>query len=200
MPSCLKHPDQYWKPDQPGRPKGFCQKCNNENIELLRQSEKQKRKDEKVIRFKKYEVSKKSVTRKRLLAKLQSLVAANLKKRFKGTPLWICWISKRRESNTKTGLHYSMHCSHFYAKGSIWQLWNHPHNVFPSIYSENVLKPANVAEARPMMIKIYGKENIEELDRLAEQYKDAMNKGLANKRPTELQILAMIEETKKQVF
>jgi hypothetical protein len=197
MPSCPIHPDQYWKPDQPGRPKGFCTKCNNENIELLRQSEKQKRKDEKVIRFKKYEASKKSVTRKRLLAKLQNLVAARFKKRFKGTNLFYCWISGKKPA--KDGL-FGIHCSHYYARHKIWQLSNEPHNVFPSCYNENVVNQSSVTSARGMMEKVYGVEAMQELDRKAEYYKDAMNKGIENKRPTELQILAMIEECKRQIF
>lgn len=185
MALCSKH--NHYHPDGT-----HCGECWSDQMKANKQAAKSQFVKTK---FKKLPSDEKTKYRNALKTKLQALHSKNMKALYKEMGVYYCWISKK--SNNQTGL-FSLHVSHYYPKGDIWQLWTDPVNSGLSTYNENVNKPQTVTQMRAMMIKVWGVDKVNELDIRAEEYSIRIKMGLDPKYPTDLWLMGKISELKSK--
>ncbi|NOT37345.1 MAG: hypothetical protein HOP11_08210 [Saprospiraceae bacterium] len=128
--------------------------------------------------------------RENLKKRLQDKISKLIKAYYKERGLYYCWI-KGNTTNVK-GL-YSLHASHYYAKGDIWQLWCSPVNIGLSSYDQNVNNPQNVTSMRRKMIEVWGEEKVKELDKKADHFRMQIKLGIDKSKPTNEWMLGMME-------
>lgn len=192
MPVCTKHGEFY---------KDYCHSCNAENIKLAKESHRADKKKKNVF-GRTYKVSEKSNDREKLKRKLQAEWRKVIFPFYEKKGLTsFCWITGKRLINQKGANRlYGAQVSHFYAKSEIWQLWCDPVNSGICSYSANVDNPSWVASMKGMMVKVWGKERVEDLERRAEEFNIRIKAGLDSRYPSEEWMLYMIEECKKMVI
>lgn len=185
MPLCIKH-GVYIKPGD------FCRQCNDEKKAEWDRSDKEKKKAT-VKRVKGF--SRRSGTKTRLRDALQALYGKIMRAYYKSIGVYYCWIGGPACSSRKDGL-FGLHISHFYAKGSLFYLWLHPVNSGVCCYHHNVVDQGTVGEMREMMIKVWGREKVEDLDKKAAMYQSQKRMGIIKSGPDEMWLKAMCSEIK----
>ena len=171
-----------------------CSLCNTENYKkrkFVKKSESIKLKS----KFKNIPKDEKTKNRDKLKTKLQALHSKKMKELYKEMGVYYCWITGK--STLTKGL-FSLHVSHYYPKGDIWQLWTDPINSGLSTYNENVNKPQTVTQMRRMMIKVWGIDKVNELDIRADEYSARIKMGIDPKYPTDLWLMGKISELKSK--
>jgi len=189
MPVCEKHGEFY---------KTFCNSCNQELIRLAKESARAAKKKQNVF-GRTYKVSQKSADRQKIKDKLQEAWRRVIYPFYEKKGLTsFCWITGNRLFKQK-GVNrlWNPHVSHYYAKSKIWQLWCDPVNSGICSYDTNINNQSTVAEMEPMMIKVWGKERVDELKRKRDIYDLRIKTGQDPRFPPIDWMLSMIEECKK---
>lgn len=155
------------------------------------------RKAERVFKGKRFSkpTTQKGIDRLKLKSKLQSAWSAYMKKLYRETGFYYCFITGK--TTTQKGL-FSLQVSHYYPKGQVWQLWCDPCNSGLSVYDQNINKPENATAMRSKLVEIWGKEKMEELDAKEKYYRERIQQGLDTKHPTDIWIIGMIELLKQK--
>ena len=119
------------------------------------------RKAERVFKVKKFSkpTTQKGIDRLKLKSKLQSAWSATMKKIYKEAGIEYCFITGK--TTTQKGL-FSLHVSHYYPKGQVWQLWCDPCNSGLTTYDQNINKPENATAMRSKLVEIWGEEKMKE--------------------------------------
>lgn len=128
--------------------------------------------------------------RDNLKKRLQNEWSRLVKNYLKEQGLYYCWITGK--TTLVKGL-YSLHVSHYYPKGELWQLWTDPVNSGLSTYNENVNKSHTVTQMREIMVKLWGKEEVNNLDKRAEEARQRIKLGVDTKYPTDMWLLGQIQ-------
>ncbi len=155
------------------------------------------RKAEMVFKGKRFSkpTTQKGIDRLKLKSKLQSAWSAYMKKVYREMGINYCFITGK--TTTQKGL-FSLHVSHYYPKGQVWQLWCDPCNSGLTCYDQNINKPENATAMRSKLIEIWGKERMEELDQKEKYYRERIQQGLESKYPSDLWLMAMIKLLKSK--
>ena len=150
------------------------------------------RKAERVFKGKRFSkpTTQNGIDRLKLKSKLQSAWSAYMKKVYREMGIQHCFITGK--TTTQKGL-FSLHVSHYYPKGQVWQLWCDPCNSGLSVYDQNINKPENATAMRSKLVEIWGKEKMEELDAKEKYYRERIQQGLESKYPSDLWLIAMIK-------
>lgn len=140
-------------------------------------------------------MTQKGIDRLKLKSKLQSAWSAYMKKVYKEMGIEYCFITGK--TSTQKGL-FSLHVSHYYPKGQVWQLWCDPCNSGLSVYDQNINKPENATAMRSKLVEIWGKEKMEELDAKEKYFRERIQQGLDTKHPTDIWIIGMVNLLKQK--
>lgn len=172
----------------------ICGDCFREDHQAKRKAEKEAGKT--FGRFRKFEASQKSKGRAYLKVKLQALVSKYVKKIYTDRGVYFDWITGK--ANNQAGL-FGLHAAHYYPKGELWQLWCDPVNVGLTGHNHNVNKPETATMMRGMMVKVWGEEAVNDLDRRAEESKLRINTGMDPKHPDDLWLMASIKDMQNKL-
>jgi len=216
-PACQTHKDTYYPPG------GQCILCLRGSVTKKRNEEKavssiKNTYNKKIVQIEKQKDKKlkannlikeilknnpdakiiKPVTKSRaeLKKELQNLWSKKMKAIYREKNQYICFITNKKDD--KKGL-FGLHVSHLHAKGNLWPMWLIPENSGLSLANYNVDKPETVAIMRVKLSEIWGKEAMENLDKLAIEIRDKINLGIIKKYPPTDWILASIQDLKQQL-
>lgn len=169
----------------------ICGQCWRED-QVVKKSERKE-----LNRFSKFSkpTTQKGIDRKKLKDKLQAAWSGYMKRVYKEMGIEYCFITGK--TTTQKGL-FSLHVSHYYPKGQVWQLWCDPCNSGLTCYDQNINKPENATAMRSKLVEIWGKEKMEELDAKEKYYRERIQQGLDTKHPTDIWIIGMIELLKQK--
>lgn len=171
-----------------------CSDCFREEHLAKRKADKEAGKT--FGRFRKFEASKETKNRAYLKTKLQALVSRYVKKIYQDRDVYFDWITMR--PNNQSGL-FGLHAAHYYPKGELWQLWTDPVNIGLTGHNHNVNKPETATMMRGMMVKVWGAEAVDDLDRRAEEAKMRIATGMDRKHPDDMWLMANIKELQKKL-
>mgnify|MGYP000855960357 FL=1 len=147
-------------------------------------------------RHRQFEKSKKSKKRDNLKSRLQGLVSQYVKSIYREKGVYFDWITNK--PNNRTGL-FGLHAAHYYPKGELWQLWCDPVNIGLTGYNQNVNKPETAPMMRDMMIKVWGEETVNDLDKRSKEADERIKAGIDPRYPTDLWLIGMIAEMKTKI-
>lgn len=180
MPVCERHTRFI--------PEGqYCGACWSEGVLTKKVEEKQI----------KQKANKKPTDRSKLKDKLQRLVSKHMKAYYLKLGINYCFISGK--STNAKGM-FSLHASHYFPKGELWQLWTVPENIGLSTYDMNVNKPQTVSMMRSKLVEIWGEDRIKKLEGKAEYHKKMMSIGAEKKHPPIEWLQAKIIELKSKNY
>ena len=198
MPTCEKHGIYYT---------GFkCPECNQEDIKSWRVSEKEKKQKAKKDGAKyrltqQRKVSSNTVVRDKLKAKLQAAWRKRIFPVYEKLGLTkSCWICGKGFPPKPNHIMSAPHVSHYFAKGTLWRLWCEPVNSGILCHTCNVSRPETAAQMEPMMVKVWGKEMVEELKAKAEECDLRIKTGQDRRYPPNEWFLSEVEFVKTMVI
>lgn len=152
---------------------------------------------EKSIKQKSAPGKKTSSYRSKLKDKLQRLISKHIKDHYLGIGINYCFITGK--TTMAKGI-FSLHASHYFPKGELWQLWTYPENIGLSTYDMNINKPQTVSMMRSKLVEIWGEDRIKKLEDKAEYHKKMISIGAEKKHPPVEWLEAKISELKSKNF
>lgn len=219
MPACPTHPDTYYPPG------GACILCLRGQAASKRLEEKTVKQSENTFNKKKVAIVKQQEKRKENTKLIKEILAKNptakvvyrksditkyltdaqyqisrlAKAVYGGESKYInCWVCNKPVLLRGTTINNTSHCSHYYPKSRYWGIAHLLVNVGLCCKQCNVDEPETAPAMLPKMIEWHGKENIENLHKLATEFKFKKDTGVEHEKPDAFHLMAVIKILKQE--
>ena len=136
---------------------------------------------------------------KRLKDKAQALHSKKIKAIYCKEKFTNCWTCGKPVLTKGTSVVNTIHCGHYFPKGTYWELAYLLENSGLQCYDCNCNNQGVIPAMRIKLVSIFGESVISKLDKLADKFINEKRAGIKKSQPPEMWLIGQIELLKREL-